>query len=968
MLLCKFRTLKLLPMVLVTTGVAWGQTTGGAVQLPTGDLLGDVPGTPQRVNSLPMALAVSPDGRYVVSVNAGYGTVESGLDQSLAVFDRRSGNVQDFPDARTAFGSHETLFSGLAFSADGQHLYASLASMTDPKGAVRKDGGSQEAGSGIAVYGFSDGRITQERVIAIAPQPLPLGRKTKLHAGGPDGRMGVPFPAAIAVATRDGERLLVADNLSDQVLLITPQNGTIQYRFDLSESDAVPGTYPIAVAISKDGTRGFVALWNASEVVELDLVRGTVGRKIALFRPTDPVQPGSHPCALVLSPDGRTLYVALANRDAVAAIDVTSGKAAAAGAARFRLKGYFDTRLPGQSYFGAEPDAVAVSLDGRHVYAADMNSDAIAVIAAQKLTPAAAKKGMVEPDGFIPTEWMPISLTVAGPVASQPESLMIATAKGRGTGPNVELAGQTGGTRSTPGSPRPFTYIAKLLYGSLATVNVASIDLKAATSEVLQANRMHAAQEHIPWSPGVLSVSGPAGPIHHVIYLIRENRTYDQILGDLQQNGHSIGNGDPTLTMYGADITPNAHRLALQFGVMDNFFAPAEVSGGGHIWSNAAIGSDYLEKTWQQSYRNSERAYDYEGVVAQGYPLEQKIADVAEPATGYMWGNAERHGRTHYNFGEYISSAFCDAKASTNPQQGPVLAGGSCASAAIAPGGAIPAEWGGGVNRWPWPIPLLKSNVPTKPELVGHFAEEAPDFNLRVPDQIRAEIFLRHFGQWVTGRAAGHDTMPNYITIRLGNDHTAGTVPGGPSPRSSVADNDLALGRIVDAVSHSAYWDDTAIVTVEDDAQNGADHVDAHRTVALVISKYAPHPKSGGAFVDSRFYNTVSLIRTMESLLGLPPMNNNDALAPLIGSLFTGPGDQASFAADYRNRDNGLIYAANTPNAPGAKESTKLDFRHEDRADPRVLNAILWRDAKGDVPVPEQVTRKVKEKTKDDDD
>lgn len=280
----------------------------------------------------------------------------------------------------------------------------------------------------------------------------------------------------------------------------------------------------------------------------------------------------------------------------------------------------------------------------------------------------------------------------------------------------------------------------------------------------------------------------------------------------------------------------------------------------------------------------------------------------------------------------------------------------------------MPAEWGGGVNRWPWAIPLLKANVPTKPELVGHFAEEAPDFNLRVPDQIRADIFLRHFAQWTKARGDGNDSMPNYITVRLGNDHTAGTVPGGPTPRSSVADNDLALGRIVDAVSHSAYWSDTAIVVVEDDAQNGADHVDAHRTVALVISKYSPHAPTGGAFVDSRFYNTVSLIRTMEGLLGLPPMNNNDALAPLIGSLFSGPGDQPPFAADYRNRDNGLIYAANPSNAPGAKQSMKLDFRHEDRADPRVLNAILWRDAKGDAPMPAQITQKSKEKANDDDD
>jgi hypothetical protein len=217
-------------------------------------------------------------------------------------------------------------------------------------------------------------------------------------------------------------------------------------------------------------------------------------------------------------------------------------------------------------------------------------------------------------------------------------------------------------------------------------------------------------------------------------------------------------------------------------------------------------------------------------------------------------------------------------------------------------------------------------------------------------------------------RKAGNDSMPSYITMRLGNDHTAGTTPGGPMPKASVADNDLALGRIVEAVSHSAYWDDTAIFVLEDDAQNGADHVDAHRTTGLVISRYAPRAKDGTAFVDSRFYTTVSMVRTMEMLLGLPPMNNNDALSSAMGSFFTGPGDIPPYTADTSNRDNGLIYTANKKAAVGASESAKMDFTHEDRADPRKLNIILWKDAMGDRDVPDQIRRKSKEKAKDDDD
>jgi hypothetical protein len=252
--------------------------------------------------------------------------------------------------------------------------------------------------------------------------------------------------------------------------------------------------------------------------------------------------------------------------------------------------------------------------------------------------------------------------------------------------------------------------------------------------------------------------------------------------------------------------------------------------------------------------------------------------------------------------------------------------------------------------------------------LVGHFAPESPDFNLRVPDQIRVEVFLRHFEQWKRDRAAGHDTMPDYILLRLPNDHTAGTTPGGPTPRSSVADNDLAVGRAVEAVSHSAYWDDTAFFILEDDAQNGADHVDAHRSLSLVISKYAPHPKPGeDAVVDSRFYSTVSVLRTMETLLGVPPMNNNDAFASLISSLFTGPGDQPPYDADFSNRDNGLIYTANKPSAVGAAASMKMDFTHADRAPTDKLNLILWQDARGSQPPPAMILEK-HPKHKDDDD
>ena len=940
-------------VAVVGVGAAWAQgqqAIGQAIDLPTSkQIVRPVPGSPQRLNSLPMSMAVSPDGRYVVTVNAGYGTFESEYMQSLAVMDTQTGTVSDFPDDRTPTRAKQTLYSGLAFSRDGKHVYASMGSETDPLGMAKGD-----TGSGVVVYGFSTdsngGKITRERMIKIPLQQLAAGRKTML-IGGVEGDKGLPFPAAIAVVGSAGsERLLVAGNLSDDVLLMDAATGEVVTRFDLSENDAVPSTYPVALSVSKDGTRAFVALWNASEVVELDLKKGTVGRKLALLKPKGATAAGTHPCALEMSPDGRTMYVALANRDAVAAVNI--------GAGQFAVKGYFDTRLPRQSYFGAEPEALALSPDGSRLYVANAISDAIAVMDTRKLTAKVAKQGMVEPIGFVPTEWMPMSMAFTG------GKLYVATAKGKGTGPNNFPQRQAEWQKKQGVKQNSSTYIGTLLYGSLAVLDMTAMEkeLPRWTAEVVESNRMKAAEEKIQFA------GGRQDRIKHVIYIIKENRTYDQVFGDLKQNGKTVGNGDASLTMYGQDITPNQHALALQFGVLDNFYDSGEVSGDGHVWSTAAIGTDYLEKTWEQSYRGGQRTYDFEGVVAEGYPILQHIPDVNEPTSGYLWGNLARHGKTYYHFGEYISSTFCDVKKSGSSQEGPLLEGLKCARPSIKQGDEIPAEWGGGVSKWPWAIPLLAKNIATKPELVGHFAAEQADFNLKVPEQIRAEVFLRHFKGWVADREAGKDTMPNFVMLRFGNDHTAGTTPGSPTPKASIADNDLAIGRAVEAVSNSPYWDDTAFFILEDDAQNGADHVDAHRSLALVISKYSPKAADGGAFVDSRFYSTVSVIRTMETLLGLPPMNNNDAFSSMMSPLFTGAGDQAPFTANYVNRDNELIYTANAKTAPGAKESIKMDFRHADRADAQKLNVILWKDAMGDQAVPGLLLEKRKKAKKDDDD
>ena len=931
----------------------FAQSAAPIIDLPSSKMLiEEVPGQPRRINSLPVTIAVSPDKRYVVALNDGYGTFESRYDQSLAVYDTVTWKLVDFPDDRTQLeqpvGGKQAFFVGLAFSGDGAHIYASMASLHDPNGEKPND-----IGNGIVVYGFSDGKIKPQGFFPLPLEQLAPGHLTRL-IGEKDGDRAIPYPSAIAVLkTSQGEKLLVADNLADDVLLLDAVTGKVEHRFDLAESDTVPGVFPIALAVSRDGNRAYVALWNASEIAELDLDKFAIGRKLSLLKPESPIAPGSHPCAFEFSPNGSTLYVALANRDTVASVDVGSG--------RFRVTGWYDTRLPHQTYFGAEPVALALNASGSRLYVANSASNSIAVFDTARSRPAAqAAVRPVSPLGYIPTEWMPMAVAHVG------NKLYIASGKGRGTGPNNM-------PQRVPDEARdrvpfdPMTYICTLIYGSFAAVDGADIEkhLPTWTAQVIESNRMKAAQEKITFASGV-------NPIKHVIYIIKENRTYDEVLGDLQLNGKPVGNGDASLTEYGASITPNLHRLALQFGVLDNFYDSGEVSGNGHVWSNAAIGSDYLDKTWEINYSNGEHTYDYEGVVANGYPLLEKIPDVNEPASGYLWTNLAAHHKTYYHFGEFISTIFCtDSRTErlpTNPRQGPMLKGNDCVRKEIAPGEAIPVEWGGGANVWPWAIPLIAANTATKPELIGHFAEEAPDFNLAIPDQIRFEIFARHLKGWIADKEHGKDTMPEFVMLRLGNDHTGGTRPGAPTPNSSVADNDLAVGRAVDAISHSPFWDSTAFFVVEDDAQAGADHVEAHRSIALVISKYSPHGASGAPFVDSRFYSTVSMVRSMEMLLGLPPLNNNDAFSSVFAPLFTGSGDQPAFNADYSNRDNKLIYTANKKNSPGAAESMKMDFRHADQADAQKLNVILWKTAMGDRPVPAMLKVKVKKNSKDDDD
>jgi hypothetical protein len=375
---------------------------------------------------------------------------------------------------------------------------------------------------------------------------------------------------------------------------------------------------------------------------------------------------------------------------------------------------------------------------------------------------------------------------------------------------------------------------------------------------------------------------GGASPIKHVFYVIRENRTYDQVLGDLAE-----GNGDPTLAIFGRNVTPNAHALAQSFVVFDNFYVDADVSYNGHSYSTAAYATDFVEKMWQNSTMNRGAPFLGEG----GGFLRNAFGNITTPMLGYLWDYARRARVSVRSYGEFVDHASRSA-------------GGDVVAVAAVPG------------------------------LVGAVAPGFAGWDLGITDQKRVDNWLQEFRGF-----EANGNLPQLSIIRLPNDHTAGTRAGSPTPRAMVADNDLALGRIVDAISASAYWKDSALFVVEDDAQAGPDHVDSHRSVLLVASPFA---KRG--FVDRTFYTTSGVLRTIELILGLPPMSQYDAAATPLYNAFTGAANPDGF----RRLDARVpLDERNPPGAFGALQSAAMDFSVEDRAPELLLNDIVWRSIRG---------------------
>lgn len=654
------------------------------------------------------------------------------------------------------------------------------------------------------------------------------------------------FPAGIALSP-DGKTLYVVENLADDLAVVDVTSKRILQRLPA-------GRYPYEPVVTPEGVV-FVSAWAEDRVYVFE--PEGAGR----LREAGSIEAGYHPSALLLNPSGTRLFVASGSTDRVAVIDTRAR----------RLVTELPDPAPHGPTQGSTPGAMALSVDGTRLFVAEADNNAVAVFDLGPVTsgvPAATGNDLLA--GRIPVAWYPTALV------ADAATLSVACGKGLGTGPNAETGPQPG-----RGATEPRGYTLGQYDGALVRVEIPSADTLAGYSA-----RVAAANG---WDRPSTAATYP--PLDHVIYIIKENRTYDQIFGDL-----SVGDGDSTLTFFPRAVTPNHHALAERFGVYDRFFVNAEVSADGHNWSMAAYTTDYVQKTVPSQYSGRGRTFDYEGT-NRGEPLDEDD-DVAEPANGYLWNLAQRRGITFRNFGEFVVPEY------------------------VGPDEVMPPGYRG-----------------LKPFLEAHTEPAFPGYDLSIPDQRRADVWIQALDRFVAEGA-----MPAFQIVRLPNDHTRGGSAGALSPRAYMADNDLALGRIIEALSRSPFWENTVVFVLEDDSQNGPDHVDSHRSPFLVIS---PYGRSG---VHSRFVNTTDVLATIEELLDLDRLSQFDAFGRPLREIWTRTPDTRPYEAlvpetplDERNPDRGLA----------AELSRQLDFRFEDIADEDLFNRVLWMVVKGpDLPYP----------------
>ena len=718
-------------------------------------------------------------------------------------------------------------FSGLAWSPDGARLFVG--------------GGFDDV---IYRFDHDDGLLAGKATFSYPEPRAPA-------APAPDDEQDVRatdrrVPGGLAV-TPDGATLWVANTWGHTVARFDAETGAM-----LGETPTGPDTFPLGLAIDAGRGRVYASLWGAAGVAVIDAESAEVVG-------TWPAE--EHPNEMILARDGALLYVANANRNTVTLFETTEGRAIET----------IGTAIAPDAPAGSTPNALALTADEKVLLVSNANTNNLAAVNVEE-------PGRSRPMGFIPVGWYPTSVRLS----LDGETIFVTNGKGAASRAN------RGGPQ--PNEPRTPTteYIAGLFEGTLSAIPMPDPAAMASMTQTvyrcspLRPDDPSAVTAERPEGNPVPGAVGEPSPIKYCIYVIKENRTYDQVFGDMPE-----GNGEPSLCLFPEAVTPNHHALAREFVLLDNFYVESEVSADGHEWTMAAYATDFVERTWPLGYRGDRRV---------PYPAEGGF-DIAAPAGGYLWDRAADAGVSYRSYGEFVRN------------------------------GRTPED----------------PATPKVEALVDHIDPMYRSYDLGYPDVRRAERFAAE-----VARFEAEGEMPRLQVLRIGNDHTSGTRVGVPTPRAMVADNDLALGMIVEALSTSKFWPEAAIFVVEDDAQNGPDHVDAHRTVALCISPY-----SRGRGTDSTMYSTSSMLRTMELILGLGPMSQFDASArPMYGS-FAPEIDPRPFEAMPPRVDLG---ETNLDTAWGADLSERLDLSVEDAADDLLFNEIIWRSVRGpDSPMPAPV-------------
>jgi len=636
------------------------------------------------------------------------------------------------------------------------------------------------------------------------------------------------------------------DNARQRLYVVTKENNSL-YVLDLKTKNTISkvdlGHEAYACLLSPDKKTLYISLWGGDQLVIYDIQTNKVTGHIATE---------SHPNELVQTKNGKYLFVANANDNSVSVIDTKAQKVMETISAAL-----YPTKLTGST-----TNALALSPDEKLLYIANADNNCLAVFNV-------SVPGKSSSQGFIPTGWYPTNVKTLG------KKVMVANGKGFSSlanpaGPQPVKVTDNSGSHTGVTESKEVQYIGGLFKGTLSFINRPDETKLKAYSKQVYANSPFTKQmeTQAPGEAGnpIPTRMGEKSPIKYVFYVIKENRTYDQILGDMKE-----GNGDPSLCIFPEKITPNHHALAREFVLLDNFYVDAEVSADGHNWSMAAYATDYTEKTWPTSYGKRGGTYDYEG--------SRKIA---YPRDGYIWDYCQRAGLSYRSYGEFSGNGKANLKS-----------------------------------------------------LEGHISKKSPGFSMDIKDVERVRIWKQDFDSLLSRNA-----VPQFNTIRLGNDHTSGQRKGKITPTAAVADNDLALGQLVEHLSKSAIWSQTAIFVLEDDAQNGPDHIDAHRSPAFVISPYTKRNS-----VNHTMYSTSGFLRTMELILGLPPMSQYDAAAVPLFACFTAKPTLTPYQAKAAQVD---LEARNVAWNKSAERSEQFNLAKEDAAPDLDLNEVVWKSVKGE--------------------